>query len=104
MNFFLLSLSSRSATISFTSIHFLGFGLFHGCGNGFVWNWLLAVFLFSFSLSVYGIAFGAIRSFTGFSLYIFFFYIYYFFLPFPPSLLIHILSRSCAGHSDQRIR
>ncbi|PUU78734.1 hypothetical protein B9Z19DRAFT_43362 [Tuber borchii] len=32
------------------------------------------------------------------------FYIYYFLSSSFPSLLIHILSRSCAGHSYQRIR
>lgn len=96
-NFFLLSLSSRPATISCTYRYtFLGLGFFMVVGNGFVWNWLPAVFLFSFFIIGLWIAFGAIRSFTGFSLYFIIssFYIYYFFFLFLPFSYIFFLDRA----------
>jgi len=75
-----------------------------------LWEWIrleLVACCFSFFLFIIGlwIAFGAIRSFTGFSLYFIIssFFISIIFSSFP-SLLIHILSRSCARHSYQRIR
>ena len=106
MNFFLLSLSSRPATISFTYRYtFLGLGFFMVVGMDLFGIGCLLFFFFPFHYRFMDSVWGNKEFYWLF--FILFYYIFFLYLLFFssfPSLLIHILSRSCAGHSYQRIR